>query len=105
MIRFAQGFAKKIIVASVAAVTVGGAVIATATPAAAGHSTGTWKYGYGYGYRPGWGYNGAAAGAVALGIVAGAAAAAAYAPTCYYSSQPVYDAYGNVFYRRVRVCD
>lgn len=116
MTQVARTFTKKLMIAVLALSTVGGTMAATTGEAFAGHRTGTWRYaapygyGYGYGYRaPGWGYRnnngGAVAAGVALGLLAGAAAASAYAPSCYYQAQPVYDAWGNVVYRNVRVCE
>ena len=89
---------RKTIAASLAALTVGGAVLATsASPAAA------WGYGWGGGYHHGWGGGGLAAGLIG-GLAVGAIAASA---TPYYSgygctvTQPFYDSWGYVHYRRV----
>ena len=94
---------RKTIAASLAALTLGGAALATtSTPAAA------WGgYGYGWHHGYGWGGPGIAAGVIgglALGAVA-AGAAGAYGPdySCV-ARQPTYDPYGNFAgYRRVRV--
>ncbi|AWN40903.1 hypothetical protein [Methylobacterium durans] len=60
-------------------------------------------YGYGYGYGPGWGYGAAAlAGGLALGAIA---ASAAEAGSCTIERQRVEDEEGNVYVRRVRVCE
>lgn len=88
---------RKTLAAAALFATIAGA----AAPAAAGPWHGPW------GYHPwGWGVGAAAAG---LAIGAAAAAAAApydYAPACYFSRQPVLNAYGDVVgYRRVRVCN
>lgn len=100
---------KKTMTASLAALTVAGALCGTSAPAAA------W-------YRCGWG------GPVAAGLLGGLAAGAiigsathpygygygpayAYGPepvydSCYLARRPVYDAYGDFSgYRRVRVCN
>ncbi len=86
---------RKIITASIAALTLAGTVAATTTPAAA------------WGYRHGWGWGGPAiaagvVGGLALGAMA-ASAAPAYYDTCV-SRQAVYDDWGRFRgYRRVRV--
>ncbi|MEA1831031.1 hypothetical protein U8607_02960 [Methylobacterium durans] len=59
--------------------------------------------GYGYGYGPGWGYGAAAlVGGLALGAIA---ASAAEAGSCTIERQRVEDEEGNVYVRRVRVCE
>ena len=91
---------RKTITASLAALTLGGAVLATATPAAA------WGgYGYGYGWHHGYGWGGPG---VAAGVIGGLALGAIAASQPYYGAcvarTPVYDPYGNFAgYRRVRV--
>lgn len=84
---------RKIITASIAALTLAGAVSATATPAAAWH-------------RYGWGWGGPA---IAAGVVGGlalgamAASSQPYYATCV-TREAVYDGWGNFRgYRRVRV--
>jgi hypothetical protein len=75
-----------------------------------------WKFGtcnalkpkphYGYG-GPGWGYGAAAMGGLAVGMIA-ASAASASAPSsgeCYYVRRKVEDEDGNLYIRRVRVCE
>lgn len=108
---------KKTIAAGLAAVTLGGAAIASATPAAAQWGWGP-RYGYGYGYRPYYG-----GGAVAAGLVGGLALGAlatrpygypyygAYAPAGYYGGGECFierrrtiDPWGRVIIRRVRTC-
>ena len=89
---------RKIITASIAALTLAGAVSATATPAAAWHR-----------HHGGWGWGGPAiAGGVIGGLALGAmAASAANAQPVYetcLTRQAVYDSWGNFRgYRRVRV--
>ena len=76
---------KKIVTAAVAALTLGGAAAATATPAAAQG----WHGGYYHGGYRGWG-PGAAVGAGLLGLAVGTAIAERpYAPA-YYGPRPVY---------------
>jgi hypothetical protein len=112
---------KKTIAAGLAAVTLGGAAIASATPASAQWGWGR-GYGYGHGYRPYYG-----GGAVAAGLVGGLALGAlaarpayGYAPVGYYGGYaPVgygyggecfierrrtVDPWGRVIVRRVRTC-
>ena len=87
---------RKTIAASLAALTVGGAVLATsASPAAA----------WGYGYHHGWGGAGLAAGLIG-GLAVGAIAASAnpyYGSYGCVANQPFYDSWGYVHYRRVAV--
>ena len=90
---------RKTITASLAALTLGGAVLSTTTtPAAA------WGYRHG-----GWGWGGPAiAAGVIGGLALGAAAAGSYGyGGGYYACsarQPVYDGYGYIaYYRTVRV--
>lgn len=88
---------RKIITASIAALTLAGAVSATATPAAAWH-----HHGYGWG---GPAIAGGIIGGLALGAMAASAANAqpVYYDTCV-TRQAVYDSWGNFRgYRRVRV--
>ena len=89
---------RKTLTASLAALTLGGAVLGTTTtPAAA----------WGYGYHGGWGWGGPAIAAGVIGGMALGAAAASASSGGYYACtarQPVYDAYGYVrYYRAVRV--
>ena len=53
----------------------------------------------GYHHGRGWGLP------VAAGLLGLAAVGAVAASDCYFASQPVADPYGNVYYRRVRVCN
>ena len=89
-------FTRKTITATLAALTLGVTVLASASPASAG------------GYHRGFGWGPAAAigiGALAIGAIA-ASSGPAYAADCYIARRPVLDAWGNVVgYRRVRVCD
>ncbi|MDR7035603.1 hypothetical protein J2X36_000338 [Methylobacterium sp. BE186] len=56
------------------------------------------------GYGPGWGYGAAAlAGGLALGAIAVGAAGAA--ESCYVERRRMEDEEGNVYVRRVRVCE
>ena len=87
--------ARKIITASIAALTVGATLAATSAPAEAK-----------------WGQNGAFFGGLAVGALAvGALGATAYnyGPSyggCYLERRPVTDGWGNVIgFRRVRVCN
>ena len=111
---------KKTLAAGLAAVTLGGAVIASATPASAQWGWGP-RYGYGYGYRPYYGGGAVAAGLVgglALGALAARPAYAypyyggGYAPVGYYGGggecfierRRTVDPWGRVIVRRVRTC-
>ncbi|MEI2734946.1 MAG: hypothetical protein V9G24_09150 [Rhodoblastus sp.] len=86
---------RKIITASIAALTLAGAVSATATPAAA------WHHHHGWGWGPGAAI-GLGVGALAAGAIA-ASAAPVYYDTCV-TRQAVYDDWGRFRgYRRVRV--
>lgn len=97
---------KKVLAAGVAALALGGSLLAAA-PAQAGESTGRWRngmvagpygpgyYGYrsaGYGYRPYYGHRHSNGGAVAAGVIGGLAlgalASSAYAAPAY--SYPAY---------------
>jgi hypothetical protein len=87
---------RKTVAVSLIVTTLGMGIAATSTPAAA------------WGYSPwGWGIGG-----VAAGLALGAAATAASTPYyngypggCYFTRQPVVDAYGDIVgYHRVRVC-
>jgi hypothetical protein len=88
--------ARKFITASIAALTLGAAVVATASPAEAR-----------------WGRNGAFFGGLAVGALAlGAVGATAYnyGPTyvssCHLERRPMIDSWGNVVgFRRVRICE
>lgn len=65
-------------------------------------------FGYGgYGHHHGWGYGAAAlAGGMALGaIAASAASSSAEAGDCYFERRKALDEDGNVYVRRVRVCE
>jgi hypothetical protein len=77
---------KRILTGALAALTLGGALAATAVPASAA----PWHGGYGYrgGYHGGWGYGGVAAAGI-LGLAAGAAIADSYGPS-YYAPPPAY---------------
>ena len=71
------------------------------------------KYGYGGGYKygNGWGYGAAALGGMAVGLVAAGAASAnagqvsAYDGECTLVRRRAIDEDGNVYIRRVRVCE
>ncbi len=73
------------------------------------------KYGYGGGYKDGngWGYGAAALGGMAAGLVAAGAASAnanagqdtGYAGECDLVRRRAIDEDGNVYIRRVRVCE
>lgn len=124
---------RKSIMVGVAALTLGGAMATSPTPAQA--QWGGYHPGYGgyYGYQRPYGYygrpygyygrpygyygrpyyrrrnNGAAVaagviGGLALGAIAAQAARPAYYPTCYLQPQRVVNRYGRVVYRNVRVC-
>ena len=94
---------KKTITAALGALTLGAAIVATSTPAAA----------WGHRHHGGWGWRGpAVVGALALGALAAGSAysyagsAYSYAGECYISRQPVTNRWGDVVgYRRVRVCE
>ena len=87
---------KKVLTGAMAALTLGGGLLATATPAAA-HPWGGWGHGYDGGYR---GYDrgyggGALLGAGVLGLAVGAALSSSYqphyyAPPVYYAPPPIY---------------
>jgi len=86
---------KKLMTGAAVALTLGGAALATATPASAQH----WGGGYhgGYGYR---GYGGGAVlGAGLLGLAVGAAVAGphyyGYPPPAYYAGPAYYGYYGG----------
>jgi hypothetical protein len=119
---------KKTALAGLAATAlIGGAVAVSTSPAEAGASTGTWRYGTpyrGYGYRPYYGYRrgyggGGVAAGVATGLAVGALAASTpyygypaygyaapvYGGDCYWVRRRVVDDWGQVFIRRVQVCD
>ena len=89
--------ARKIITATLAALTLGATVAATSTPAAAwGHR----HYGWGGGALVG----GLAAGALLGGVIA--ANSAPYYGSCYLARRPVFNRWGDVVgYRRTRVCE
>jgi hypothetical protein len=93
-------FAKKTFVAALTAVVIAGGMIASTGSASAGPYY--WKRGC---RGCGWGYAGAGiAAGLALGAIA-ASAYPAYAAQCYYTRREVVDEFGNVYLRRVRVCD
>jgi biotin transporter BioY len=94
---------KQTLISTMAALTLGGAMMATSAPAQAGY-----KYHHG----------GAIAAGVIGGLALGAMAASAYPAygygtypvyvgrRCYTVRQPVFNSWGDVIYtRRVRVCD
>lgn len=102
-----------------AALTLGLAITATATPSEAagwrgGHwaGAGGWRGGYWRGGRwYGYGWGGPFAAGVIGGLAAGAIAASAYPyygygyGGCYMQNQPAYDGWGNfVGYQAVQVC-
>ncbi|MFO1167502.1 MAG: hypothetical protein U1E19_05190 [Rhodoblastus sp.] len=105
---------RKTITAGLAALTLGGAVAATATPADAfgrhgwggrgGYAYGGgWGGGRHWGHRGGWGAGPWVAGAIG-GLALGAVAAGAYNNYGCVANQPVYDDWGQfVGYQRVRV--
>ncbi len=76
---------KKILTGALAALTMGGAVAATAVPASAEPFRG--GYHGGYGYRGGWGPGGVAAAGL-IGLAAGAALAPHYYAPGYYAYGP-----------------
>jgi hypothetical protein len=92
-------FARKTLIASLSALTLGTAVIASAAPAEAR----PWRY-----------HGGAVAAGVVGGLALGAVAASAHTvyvapaynvPSCARVRQPVTDGFGNVLYvRTVKVC-
>ncbi len=118
---------KKTILAGLAALTMGAGVAATTTSAEAQVVYGRGYRGYhgGYGYRPAYygprygyyGYRRYNGGAVAAGVVGGLAlgalAAGAVAPAyaapvygdCWIERRQVADEWGNLYVRRVRVCN
>jgi len=90
---------KKLMTGAAVALTLGGAALATATPASAQHWGGGYRGGYhgGYGYR---GYGGGAVlGAGLLGLAVGAAVAGphyyGYPPPAYYVGPSYYGYYGG----------
>jgi hypothetical protein len=87
---------KKIITAAVA-----GAMLLTASFATTAEAKPYWggPHWGGYHHGRGWGLP------VAAGLLGLAAVGAVAASDCYFASQPVADPYGNVYYRRVRVCN
>ncbi len=90
--------ARKTIAATLAAVILGVAMLASAAPASAR------GFHRSYGYHRHWGPGlGLAAGALALGAIA---AGSTYYGDCYITRRPVRNYYGNVVgWRRVRVCN
>lgn len=58
-----------------------------------------------YGYGGGWGYGAAAMGGLALGAIAASAVSANPAGECFIERRRVEDEEGNVYIRRVRVCE
>ena len=102
---------RKAAISTIAALTLGAGITATATPSAAQGWYGHRRH-HGYSHR---GYNdwgGAAAagilGGLALGALAGSAYAhgPAYSGGCYWQNQPAYDGWGNFAgYQPVQVCD
>ncbi|MDB5596894.1 MAG: hypothetical protein JWM36_3855 [Hyphomicrobiales bacterium] len=108
----------KSVAGALAALTLGAAVAASATPAAAdwrGHRGGGYHQGWGGGHR-GWGAPVAAGliGALAIGAIAAnsnrgyaePAYAAGYGGDCFRQDRPTYDRWGRFLgYRAVTVCD
>ncbi len=101
-------FAKKPALAALAVATLAAGFSAAAPGTAEAGWYGKKHYhGYGYGYRPHYRGGAIAAGVVgglALGAIA-ASAAPAYYGDCYLSRERVHDGFGNVYVRRVRVCE
>jgi len=86
---------RKILTAALAALTIGGAVAATASSADAA-PYGGWHGGYGHGYGRGFGYGGVALGAGLLGLAVGASLAhPAYGPAPAYYAGPAYYGYAG----------
>jgi hypothetical protein len=96
-----MSFARKTLTASLAALTLGGTVLATSAPASArGGFRGGWHGGHHWG--PGAAI-GLGVGALALGALA---AAPAYYGDCYITRRAVVNRFGDIVgYRRMRVCD
>jgi hypothetical protein len=94
----------KILTSTVAALTLGAAVLATSAPAEAG-----WRYRRGY-YGYGYGYGGGALaagliGGLALGAIAASAAAAQPVPvSCYWVKRQFVSPRGYLVTRREQVC-
>jgi hypothetical protein len=89
---------KKTLAASLAAVTLGLAVVGSATPASAHY----WPHG-GYGYHHGHGFWGPGVALGVFGLAAGAVAVSQYDDCVRY--RPAYDSYGNYVGREaVNIC-
>jgi hypothetical protein len=87
---------KKLIAGGLVALTMGAAVAASSTPAAAYWPHHHWGAGA---------FFGGLIGGLAVGALAAGAAAGPYGD-CYVTRQPVYDDYGNFMgYRPAQVCD
>jgi opacity protein-like surface antigen len=96
---------RKVLTAALAALTLGGAMAATAVPAQAAPHGGWGGHGYhgggyhgggwgGHGYRGGWGHRGGYAGPAIVAGVAGLALGAALADRPYYGRGYGYNGYG-----------
>jgi hypothetical protein len=110
---------RKAAISTIAALTLGAGISATATPSMAqgwhGHGWhGGWRGGRGYGWGGGY-YGGGWGGPVAAGVIGGlalgalAGSAYAYGPgyygRCYVQNRPAYDGWGNfVGYQPVQAC-
>lgn len=95
---------RNVTLAALTAVSIGGGLLATATPASAGPGYGHHHHhGHFHGHR--YGYGGAGIiGGLAIGAIAAGAIAAQTA--CYDVQEPIVDRWGNVIrYRVMRVCD
>ena len=105
---------KKTLAAGLAAITLGGAAIASATPASAQWGWGPRYGGYHYGYRhrPYYGGGGAVAAGLIGGLAIGALAARpayGYAPVgyggeCFVERRRTIDPWGRVVVSKIRTC-
>ena len=87
----------KIITATLAAMLLMTTALATTAEAKMGWGGPKWGSHHGRGWGVGV--------PVAAGLLGLAAVGAAAGPDCYIANQPVSDGWGNVYYRRVRVCN